>query len=211
MKFQLAPLPYAYAALEPVVDRETMQLHHDRHHAAYVNNLNQAIAKVGGIWATRSLPELLLDLSALPVSIRELVRNNGGGHLNHTLFWQMLQPGGVTNKPAELTTVIQQQFGGWSQLKEQIITAGLGRFGSGWVWLAQDELGHLQILTTANQDNPLSSGWHPVLGLDLWEHAYYLQYHQQRAIYLENLWQIIDWKFVQRLWLDPTRVQHIIY
>lgn len=211
MKFQLAPLPYAFDALEPVIDQETMLLHHDRHHAAYVNNLNQVLAQVGGQWGKRSLPELLSNLSILPASLREPVRNHGGGHLNHSLFWQMLRPGGVTTKPVQLASAIQQQFGGWLQLQEQMISAGLSRFGSGWVWLVQDDHGRLQVLTTANQDNPFSLGWRPILGLDLWEHAYYLKYHHQRAAYLKNLWTIIDWDFVQRLYLDPTRVQRMIY
>ncbi|WP_261807163.1 superoxide dismutase [Lapidilactobacillus luobeiensis] len=211
MKFHLAPLPYAVDALEPVLDAETMTLHHDRHHATYVNNLNQAIEKVGGHWADHQLPALLTDLSALPVTIREAVRNNGGGHLNHTLFWQLLKPDGATGQPAKLDQAIRQHFGDWSALQQQIVAAGLGRFGSGWVWLVQDDLGNLQVVTTANQDTPLSLGWHPLLGLDLWEHAYYLRYHNQRATYLNALWTMIDWEFVERLYLDPTRIQRMIF
>jgi superoxide dismutase, Fe-Mn family len=193
----LPPLPYDYKALEPHIDEQTMKLHHDRHHAAYVNNLNEALAKHPDL-QKRSLDDLLKDLQAVPEDIRTTVRNNGGGHANHTLFWQIMGPGGgqPTGPAAE---ALKSAFGSFDAFKKELSGAASRVFGSGWAWLV-DAGGQLSIETTPNQDTPLMQGRRPVLGLDVWEHAYYLKYQNRRAEYIEAWWNVVNWNEVnQRL------------
>lgn len=195
--FTLAPLPYPFDALAPVIDAETMRLHHGKHHAGYVDNLNAAIEKVPALRG-RPLESLLGDLASVPESVRTAVRNHGGGHANHTLFWQCLTPGGA---PLEgpLAQAIASSFGSFEAFKEAFTRAALGVFGSGWAWLVLDR-DRLAITTTANQDSPLMQGQTPLFGLDVWEHAYYLSYQNRRAEYVANLWRIVNWTFVARRW-----------
>lgn len=195
MKFELPALPYAYDALEPVIDSETMKFHHDKHHQAYVSNLNKALE------AAPELPftcagSLLKNLNEVPEEIRTAVRNNGGGHLNHTLFWESMRPGGSNQPGGALAQAIRNAFGSFENMKEKFEAAGLARFGSGWVWLVLDEKGELKILSTPNQDNPLSDGKRPLLGNDVWEHAYYLRYQNRRADYLKAWWSLVNWDIV---------------
>ena len=194
--FDLPPLPYAYNALAPVVDEQTMQIHHDKHHKAYVDNLNAAVAKDPAL-KDKSLDDLLAGISKLPVA----VRNNGGGHWNHSFFWASMKPPGQGGAPtAPLLAAIERDFGSLDKFKAAFKTAGTGRFGSGWVWLILGADGKLQITSTANQDNPLmdvvTERGTPLLGNDVWEHAYYLQYQNRRADYLEAWWQVVDWTAV---------------
>ncbi|HEX2865053.1 MAG TPA: superoxide dismutase [Deinococcales bacterium] len=191
MKYELPPLPYPYEALEPYIDTQTMQLHHDTHHAAYVNNLNAALDKHPEV-ADRPLEQLLGNLDSVPEDIRTAVRNNGGGHLNHSFFWELMTPGGSKQPTGELAQAIQSQFGGLDGFKEKINAAGAGRFGSGWAWLIYRD-GGLVIESTANQDPPVLSGGQPVLGVDVWEHAYYLKYQNRRPEYLTQWWNTVNW------------------
>jgi Fe-Mn family superoxide dismutase len=192
MTHVLPPLPYEYAALEPHVDELTMRIHHDKHHAAYVNNLNAALEGHPGL---ESLPieALIAGLGAVPEGIRTAVRNNGGGHYNHTLFWELMSPGGAKAPQAGLAEAIQSTFGGLDAFKEQFTKAGLTRFGSGWAWLSRTADGKLIIESTANQDCPLMEGKFPVLGCDVWEHAYYLKYQNRRPDYLTAWWNVVNW------------------
>lgn len=192
MSHQLPALPYAYDALEPHIDQETMTIHHDKHHAAYVNNLNAALEKAPQL-ADKSVEELVADLSAVPEEIRGAVRNNGGGHLNHTFFWELLTPGGATEPSGDLLEAINASFGSLDALKTQFNAAGVARFGSGWVWLVKDADGKLAITSTPNQDNPISEGKTPILGNDVWEHAYYITYRNLRPKYLEAWWNVVNW------------------
>jgi Fe-Mn family superoxide dismutase len=194
--FELPPLPYAYNALAPVVDEQTMQIHHGKHHKAYVDNLNAAVAKEPALQG-KSLEDLLTGISKLPPA----VRNNGGGHWNHTFFWASMKPPGQGGAPsAPLLAAIDRDFGSLDAFKAAFKTAGTGRFGSGWVWLILTTDGKLQITSTPNQDNPLmdvvTERGIPLLGNDVWEHAYYLQYQNRRADYLEAWWQVVDWQAV---------------
>ena len=198
--FVLPPLPYAYEALEPAIDGETMRLHHDKHHAAYVAKLNEAVAATPEL-AGKSVEELLRDLSRVPESVRPAVRNHGGGHANHSLFWTSMAP--VSGAPAappagRLAAVVQAQFGSFDSLREQIARAAGGVFGSGWAWLMLDGGKKLALGTLPNQDSPLSSGQVPLLGLDVWEHAYYLKYQNRRADYVQAFLSIVDWAAVGR-------------
>jgi superoxide dismutase, Fe-Mn family len=189
----LPPLAYEFAALEPHIDARTMEIHHDRHHAAYVTNLNKALEGHAELQA-KSIEDLLRDLSALPEAIRNAVRNNGGGHANHTLFWDIMSAGG--GAPAgELLAAIDRDLGGVAAMKEKVNAAAMARFGSGWSWVvkAGDKL---EIMSTANQDTPLSEGKTPILGVDVWEHAYYLHYQNRRADYLNAWWNVVDWSKV---------------
>jgi Fe-Mn family superoxide dismutase len=198
MSHQLPSLPYDFAALEPHIDAQTMQIHHGKHHAAYVNNLNAAIEKHPSL-AGKSAEELIKNLAAIPEDIRTAVRNNGGGHVNHTMFWEIMGPGkgGAPNGP--ISEAITATFGGFDAFKEQMNKAGVGRFGSGWAWLV-DAGGKLAIESTANQDSPLMEGKKPILGIDVWEHAYYLKYQNRRPDYLAAWWNVINWDAVnQRL------------
>ncbi len=188
----LPPLPYDYSALEPHIDTQTMQIHHDKHHATYVNNLNAALKEQPDL-QDKSAEQLIKDIDSVPESIRTAVRNNGGGHLNHTLFWEIMTPGGPGEPSGELATAIQTAFGGADQLKAAINDAGAKRFGSGWAWLVTDGAGTLSVISTANQDSPLMEGKTPILGVDVWEHAYYLKYQNLRPKYLEAWWNTVNW------------------
>src|SRR5581483_4165162 len=200
MPFELPPLPYDYDALEPHIDAQTMQIHHGKHHQAYVDNLNKALAGTDGI--DKTLEELMDNISAYPVA----VRNNGGGHFNHTLFWTVLGP--RTTEPAgDLAKAINETFGSLDALKEKMSTAGATRFGSGWAWLLVND-GKLYVTSTPNQDNPLMDiaevKGTPILGIDVWEHAYYLKYQNKRPDYLKAIWNVINWNHVAELYTKAT-------
>ncbi len=198
MAHELAPLPYPKEALEPYIDAATMEIHHGRHHKAYVDNLNKALAGNAALEA-KSLVALISDLASVPENIRGPVRNNGGGHWNHTFFWNSMGPGGGGAPTGKLAEEINASFGSFDAFKEKFEAAGLGRFGSGWVWLLRNPAGKLEIASTANQDNPLMgktvSGTEgkPILGCDVWEHAYYLKYQNKRADYLKAWWGAVKW------------------
>ncbi|HVW05766.1 MAG TPA: superoxide dismutase [Vicinamibacterales bacterium] len=196
MSHQLPPLPYDAAALEPHIDAQTMQIHHDKHHAAYVNNLNAALEKHPSL-QSKSAEDLIKNLSAVPEDIRTAVRNNGGGHVNHTMFWQIMGPGKGGAPTGAIAETINATFGGFDAFKEQMNKAGAGRFGSGWAWLV-DAGGKLAIESTANQDNPLMEGKRPIFGIDVWEHAYYLKYQNRRPDYLAAWWNVINWDEVNK-------------
>src|SRR5579871_4993115 len=191
-EFTLPPLPYDYSALEPTIDTQTMQIHHGKHHQAYVNNLNAAIKDVSGLDG-KSVEEIIADLNALPESIRTAVRNNGGGHANHTLFWEIMTPGGSKAPTGALAAAITSTFGDVEALKKQTNEAGTKRFGSGWAWLVADGSGALSVTSTPNQDSPLMEGKTPILGVDVWEHAYYLKYQNRRPDYLTAWWEVVNW------------------
>ncbi len=200
MKFELPPLPYDYDALEPYIDARTMDIHHAKHHQAYVNNLNAALEKHPEL-EDKSLEDLLRDLNSVPEDIRTAVRNNGGGHYNHSRFWTWMTPpaGGSANAPqGQAAEAISAAFGDFPKFKEEFNKAATGRFGSGWAWLVRDASGKLSILSTGNQDSPLSDGLVPVLGLDVWEHAYYLKYQNRRPEYIEAWWNVVDWNEVEK-------------
>ena len=197
MAHTLPPLPYDYAALEPHIDEQTMRIHHDKHHAAYVNNLNAALegnAELQGL----SIEALLGKLSAVPEASRGAVRNNGGGHYNHTLFWELMAPGGANTPTGKLAEAINTAFGGFDTFKEQFAKAGMGRFGSGWAWLVKGADGKVSIESSPNQDSPVMDGKFPVLGCDVWEHAYYLKYQNRRADYLAAWWNVVNWAVAGR-------------
>src|SRR5215469_1838400 len=191
MAFVLPPLPYDYSALEPYIDTETMHLHHDKHHATYVNNLNAALKDHP--FADLSVNEVVRRLNEVPENIRTAVRNNGGGHANHTLFWELMTPGGSKEPTGALAQAINAKFGSFDAFKAAFNDAGVKRFGSGWAWLILDRSGNLAITSTANQDNPLTDGNFPVLGNDVWEHAYYLKYQNRRPDYLAAWWNTVNW------------------
>ncbi len=190
-EFTLPPLPYDYAALEPHIDTETMKIHHDKHHAAYVNNLNAALKDHADL-QSHDIVSLLQHIQTVPEAIRTAVRNNGGGHANHTMFWEILTPGGSGAPTGALADAIQSTFGGFDALKAKVNDAGAKRFGSGWAWLVVQN-GALHVLSTANQDSPLMDGQTPVLGIDVWEHAYYLKYQNRRPDYLAAIWNVLNW------------------
>jgi Fe-Mn family superoxide dismutase len=198
--FTLPALPYALDALEPHIDARTMEIHHDKHHKAYVDNLNKAIAQMPGVSGSLAIESLLQNLNPLPDNVRTAVRNNGGGHFNHSLFWQMMKPGGGEPK-AELAKAIDANFGSLAAFKEGFAKAALGRFGSGWAWLVGNQ-GKLEIVSTANQDSPVMGkevagcAGGVLLGLDVWEHAYYLKYQNKRADYITAWWNVVNWDFV---------------
>ena len=194
MAFELPPLPYDYSALEPYIDTQTMQIHHDRHHGTYVTNLNNAIK--GTAVADWSLDDLIRRLSEVPESIRTAVQNNGGGHINHSMFWQIMAPNAGGAPKGALASAIDQAFGSFEQFKAAFKDAGVKRFGSGWAWLVLNKSGNLQVISTANQDNPLSIGLFPVMGNDVWEHAYYLKYQNKRPDYLDAWWNVVNWDAV---------------
>ena len=192
MAFTLPPLPYPYEALEPHIDKETMTIHHDKHHAAYVNNLNAALEGKADL-ASKSVEDLVKNLNAVPEDIRTAVRNNAGGHINHTMFWEIMTPGGAKEPSGELASAIQSTFGSLDDFKKKFNEAGVKRFGSGWAWLIKNKDGKLEITSTANQDNPLSDGNKPIFGNDVWEHAYYLKYQNRRPDYLAAWWNVVNW------------------
>ncbi len=191
MAFTLPPLPYAYDALEPHIDKETMTIHHDKHHGAYVNNLNAALEGKADL-ASKSVEELVSNLNAVPEDIRTAVRNNGGGHVNHTLFWEIMTPGGAKEPTGALADAINSAFGSLDELKKKFNEAGGKRFGSGWAWLVKTKDGKLDVISTANQDNPLMEGHQPIFGNDVWEHAYYLKYQNRRPDYLAAWWNVVN-------------------
>ncbi len=193
-KFELPPLPYDFAALEPHIDAQTMQIHHDKHHGAYVTNLNAALEKHADL-QNKSAEDLLKGLKTLPEDIQTAVRNNGGGHVNHTMFWEIMSPKGGGEPTGALADAIKKAFGDFATFKTQIQDAGIKRFGSGWSWLVKEGAG-LKIISTANQDIPLMDGLMPVMGVDVWEHAYYLKYQNRRADYLAAWWNVVNWDAV---------------
>ncbi|MBG9914990.1 superoxide dismutase [Bacillus sonorensis] len=195
-KYELPELPYSFDALEPYIDEETMKIHHDRHHATYVNNLNAALEGHDDL-AGKTVEELIANLDAVPDSIRIAVRNNGGGHANHSLFWNILSPNGGGAPSGEIAKAIDQTFGSYDQFKEEFAKAAAGRFGSGWAWLAVDK-DRLVITSTPNQDSPLMEGQKPVLGLDVWEHAYYLNYQNKRPDYISAFFNVVNWDAVNQ-------------
>ena len=190
MAYEVPPLPYDYNALEPTIDEQTMQLHHDKHHQAYVDKANGALE--GTDLDGKPIEEILKDLSQVPEDKRGVVRNNGGGHYNHSLFWEAMGPGKGGSPSGDLGSAIDEAFGSFDAFKEQFEAAGVGQFGSGWAWLVLDG-GSLKVRSTANQDNPVSDGQVPLLGNDVWEHAYYLKYQNKRPDYLKAWWDVVDW------------------
>jgi superoxide dismutase, Fe-Mn family len=190
MAYEVPPLPYDYNALEPTIDEQTMHLHHDKHHQAYVDKANGALD--GTDLDGRPIEEILKDLSQVPEDKRGVVRNNGGGHYNHSLFWEAMGPGKGGSPSGDLGSAIDEAFGSFDAFKEQFEAAGVGQFGSGWAWLVLDG-GQLKVRSTANQDNPVSDGQVPLLGNDVWEHAYYLSYQNKRPDYLKAWWDVVDW------------------
>ena len=197
MAFEVPPLLYDYNALEPYIDTQTMQLHHDKHHTAYVNNLNAALQGQPQL-ASWTAEDLLKRISEVPENIRTAVRNNGGGHVNHSMFWLIMKPNGGGEPTGELASAIQQTFGSFDQFKAAFNDAGVKRFGSGWAWLVLDRNGNLQVISTANQDSPLMDGMYPVMGNDVWEHAYYLKYQNRRPEYLSAWWNVVNWDEIAR-------------
>jgi Fe-Mn family superoxide dismutase len=197
MAFTLPPLPYDYSALEPHIDTQTMQIHHDKHHAAYVNNLNAALEGKSDL-QNASIEELLTNINDVPEAIRQAVINNGGGHANHTMFWEIMGPNGGGEPGGALGEAINKAFGSFDDFKAKVNDAGVKRFGSGWSWLVMDKGGNLQVISTANQDSPLMQGQTPLLGVDVWEHAYYLKYQNLRPKYLEAWWNTVNWEQVAK-------------
>lgn len=194
MTFTLPDLSYAFDALEPVIDKETMEIHHGKHHNTYVTNLNKAVE--GTEWADKAIEDVVANLADVPENIRTAVRNNGGGHLNHTLFWEEMQAPSDNNEiPAELKEKIEQDFGSVEKFKEEFESAATGQFGSGWAWLVDND-GTLEVVGTPNQDNPITDGKKPLLGIDVWEHAYYLNYRNVRADYVSEFWKVVNWDVV---------------
>jgi Fe-Mn family superoxide dismutase len=195
MALEVPPLPYDYAALEPHIDEQTMRLHHDKHHQAYVDNANKALD--GTEWADRSVEVILTELEIIPEDKRAAVRNNVGGHANHSFFWEIMSPDGGGEPDGDLAAAIADTFGGLDALREQVNDTGVKRFGSGWTWLVWDGTG-LAVYSTANQDSPVSNGDVPLLGIDVWEHAYYLKYQNRRPEYLGAWWNVVNWPEVGR-------------
>lgn len=206
MAFELPALPYAYDALEPVIDADTMRFHHDKHHATYVANLNKALEAHPELFE-RSVEFLIAHLNHLPEDIKGAVRNNGGGTYNHTLFWEMMAPEGQTAFAGPVADKIKETFGSYEEFKKQFAAAAAGRFGSGWAWLVADG-DKLEILSTANQDNPLTEGKRPLLCLDVWEHAYYLKYQNRRVDYINEWFRIINWDFVNEQYKKSQEARH---
>jgi len=193
----LPPLPFATNALEPAIDAKTMEIHHGKHHAAYVDNLNKALKDLPEL-AAKPVNELIANLDVVPEAVRTTVRNNGGGHSNHTFFWQLLTPGGAKAPVGKLAEEINKAFGSFDEFKTKFEAAGLGRFGSGWVWLIKNKNGALEIVSTPNQDSPIMEGNQPIVGNDVWEHAYYLHYQNRRADYLKAWWNVVNWDVAEK-------------
>ncbi|MHB8597457.1 MAG: superoxide dismutase [Ktedonobacteraceae bacterium] len=192
MTYELPPLPYDYSALEPYIDTETMHLHHDKHHQAYVTNLNAAL-KDNSQFSSMNVDDLMRHIKDVPDSARTAVRNNGGGHSNHSMFWQIMKPNGGGQPSGALASAIDSTFGSFDAFKTQFNDAGVKRFGSGWTWLVLDQSGKLSVISSANQDSPLMDGMYPVMGNDVWEHAYYLKYQNRRPDYLNAWWNVVNW------------------
>ncbi len=196
-EYTLPPLPYDFGALEPHIDARTMEIHHDKHHAAYINNLNAAL-KDHPAHQGKTIEALIADLNALPEAIRTAVRNNGGGHANHSLFWQIMKPGGGGEPTGAIGAALASELGGFATFKEAFAKAGATRFGSGWAWLILGKDGKLAVTSTPNQDSPIMDGLTPLLGLDVWEHAYYLKYQNRRPDYIAAWWNTVNWDEVNR-------------
>jgi Fe-Mn family superoxide dismutase len=194
---KLPPLPYAYDALEPYIDGATMKFHHDKHHQAYVNNLNAALDKHPEL-KNKTVEQLLADINSVPEDIRTTFRNNGGGHVNHSMFWEIMKPKGESQPTGAIATAIKKDFGSFAEFKKQFNDAGTKRFGSGWAWLVRTKEGKLEVMSTANQDSPLMEGKFPIMGNDVWEHAYYLKYQNRRADYLEAWWSVLNWDEINK-------------
>jgi Fe-Mn family superoxide dismutase len=192
MAFEVPPLPYDYNALEPYIDEQTMRLHHDKHHGAYVTNLNAALEGQSQL-ASMSVEDLLRRINEVPENIRTAVRNNAGGHSNHSMFWRIMKPNGGGQPSGALAQALNDTFGSFDEFKKQLNDAGVKRFGSGWTWLVMDQGGKLSVISTANQDSPLMDGQFPIMGNDVWEHAYYLKYQNRRADYLNAWWNVVNW------------------
>jgi superoxide dismutase, Fe-Mn family len=199
MTFELPALKYKFDALEPAIDARTMEFHHDKHHAAYVTNLNKALESAPGLEG-KSIEEILRSINSVPEAVRTAIRNNGGGHYNHSLFWDWMVPGGSKHPTGELANLLDSTFGGYDPFVEKFSQAALTRFGSGWAWLVLDGSRKLQVYSTANQDSPLMDGHTPLLGLDVWEHAYYLNYQNRRADYIKAFWSVVNWDVVSELY-----------
>ncbi len=197
MKHEVTKLPYAYNALEPYISKEIMMLHNDKHHVAYVNNLNTALEPYTDL-AEKSAEELLMNLDSVPEAIRTAVKNNAGGHVNHSMFWEIMKPAGGGEPSGVLAEEIAKHFGSFTDFQTKFNEAGAKRFGSGWVWLVKNKEGDLEIISTANQDNPMSDGLAPIMGNDVWEHAYYLQYKNVRPDYLKAWWNVVNWQEVEK-------------
>lgn len=197
MAFELSPLPYDYAALEPYIDAQTMQVHHDMHHQAYVNNLNTAVGKHSEL-ETKSPEELIKDLNNLPQDVVSAVRNNGGGHVNHTMFWQIMAPNAGGEPTGPIADAIKENFGDFESFKQRFNDAGTKQFGSGWVWLVRTSDGKIEVTSTPNQDSPITSGQFPIMGNDVWEHAYYLKYQNKRPEYLKQWWNVVNWDEINK-------------
>ena len=195
--FELPKLEYAYNALEPFIDEQTMTIHHTKHHQAYLDNLNKAIA--GTPFEQMKIEDIMRDLNAVPEGVRTAVRNHGGGHYNHSLFWKMMAPGKGGEPSGSLGDAIKTKFGSFEKFVEQFSASAMGRFGSGWAWLVQSGNG-MEIVSTANQDTPLSEGKMPLLGIDVWEHSYYLKYQNRRAEYVKAWWNVVNWNYVEELY-----------
>ncbi len=208
MIFKLPDLPYAYDALEPHFDARTMEVHYTKHHGGYVANLNKAIE--GLDLGEPSIEDLLADIHTLPDEVQTAVRNHGGGHANHSMFWTILAPRGGGTARGELSKVIDSQWGDFERFREEFSKLALGRFGSGWAWLCLNPDGKLLLESTPNQDSPLMYGHHPVLGLDVWEHAYYLKYQNRRAEYIQAFFQIVDWNEINRRYLAAVREEQVV-
>jgi Fe-Mn family superoxide dismutase len=196
MSYELPDLKYDYSALEPYIDGQTMEIHHQKHHGTYVSKLNSALEGHSNL-ADKSIEDLLKDLNSVPESIRTAVRNNGGGHFNHTMFWEIMSGNAGGTPSGDLGSAIDNTFGGFDKFKDEFAAAAVSRFGSGWAWLVLDN-GNLKVTSTANQDNPVSDGLKPVMGLDIWEHAYYLKYQNRRPEYIENWWNVVNWDEVAK-------------
>ena len=206
MTHELPALPYDYSALEPVIDTQTMKLHHDMHHGAYVKNLNAALEKHPNL-QSKNVEELLRDLNALPEEIRTAVRNNGGGHVNHSMFWKIMKPQGGGEPNGAIAAIIKKSFGNFKDFQSKFNDAGAKQFGSGWVWLAGKSNGEVTIMSTPNQDNPLSQGLYPIFGNDVWEHAYYLKYNNRRPEYLAAWWNVVNWDEINKR-LETLKAHH---
>ena len=199
MPFTLPDLPYAFDALEPHIDAKTMEIHHDKHHGTYVTRLNAALEKAPG-FQNKPIEEILQSLDKIPKEVQSAVRNHGGGHYNHTLFWKMLAPRAGGKPSGDLAKAIDKKFGSFDVFKEQFTVAATNLFGSGWAWLVVDSSGELSVITTPNQDNPISQGLKPIFGIDVWEHAYYLKYQNRRPDYINAFWNVVSWGNIEENW-----------
>ena len=201
MAYEVPPLPYDYAALEPHIDEATMRLHHDKHHQAYVDKVNAALE--GTDWADKPIEEVIANLGDIPEDKRKAVRNNGGGHYNHSLFWESMSPDGGGAPDGDLAAAIESTFGSFADFQDKVKTTGVNQFGSGWSWLVLDGSG-LAVVGSANQDNPLTDGSTPLLGVDVWEHAYYLKYQNKRPDYIDAWWNVVNWDFVGQRFAEAS-------